>query len=113
MRIRPVTSGKGVQSALEGILQTLQEDEKLLYFAAFVVDPLEIQGHKSAARISNTHLFAVWRFLEVECWRSCWLLKFPTFYERMATNSPSFLSLEPIEFIAHTLTLFTMYSKQL
>jgi len=42
IRVRPVTSDKGVQSALEGILQTLQEDDKLLYFAAFVVDPLKM-----------------------------------------------------------------------
>ena len=42
MRVRPVTSGKGVQSALEGIPQTLQEDEELLYFSAFVFDSLKI-----------------------------------------------------------------------
>jgi len=40
--VRPVTSDKGVQSAREAILQTLQKDEKLLYFAAFVVDPLKM-----------------------------------------------------------------------
>ena len=41
-RVLSVTSDKGVQSALEGILQTLREDEKLLYFAAFFVDPIKI-----------------------------------------------------------------------
>jgi len=42
VRIRQVTSDKGAQSALEGILQTLQEDDKVLYFAAFVFDPIKI-----------------------------------------------------------------------
>ena len=40
--VRPVTSDKGVQSTREAVLQTLQKDEKLLYFAAFVVDPLKM-----------------------------------------------------------------------
>jgi len=42
IRVRPITTDKGVHSALEGILQTLLEDEKLLYFAAFVVDPIKM-----------------------------------------------------------------------
>jgi hypothetical protein len=50
--VRPAMSDKVVQSACEGILQTLQEDDKLLYFAACVGDPLKILGHRSLREIA-------------------------------------------------------------
>jgi hypothetical protein len=49
--VRPAMSDKVVQFAREGILQTLQEDDKL-YFAACVGDPVKILGHRSLRDIA-------------------------------------------------------------